>query len=95
MTIRAGLSSDLWSTSAAFADLDGDGDLDLYVANYLDFDAKSPPYCAAPDGRRDYCGPEDFPRSPTGSTAIMAMARSPTSPGWLESTSRRAGAWAC
>ena len=21
----------------------------------------SPPFCAAPDGRRDYCGPEDFP----------------------------------
>ena len=64
VTIRAGLASDLWSTSAAFADLDGDGDLDLYVANYLDYDAKSPPYCAAPDGRRDYCGPEDFPAQP-------------------------------
>ena len=22
------------------------------------------PYCAAPDGRRDYCGPEDFPAQP-------------------------------
>jgi enediyne biosynthesis protein E4 len=64
VTIRAGLSSSLWSTSAAFADLDGDGDLDLYVANYLDFDANSPPYCTAPDGRRDYCGPEDFPAQP-------------------------------
>ena len=60
VTARAGLKSGLWSTSAAFADLDGDGDLDLYVANYLDFDPKSAPYCSAPDGRRDYCGPEDF-----------------------------------
>ena len=60
VTERAGLKSSLWSTSAAFADLDGDGDLDLYVANYLDYDAKTSPFCSAPDGRRDYCGPEDF-----------------------------------
>ena len=64
VTERAGLKSGLWSTSAAFADLDGDGDLDLYVANYLDYDAKSPPFCSAPDGRRDYCGPEDFAAQP-------------------------------
>ena len=64
VTEAAGLTSSLWSTSAAFADLDGDGDLDLYVANYLDYDAKSPSYCAAPDGRRDYCGPEDFAAQP-------------------------------
>src|SRR5260370_26996041 len=64
VTRRAGLTSDHWSTSAAFADLDGDGDLDLYVATYVDFDAQSPPFCAAPDGRRDYCGPEDFPAQP-------------------------------
>ena len=64
VTERTGLKSSLWSTSAAFADLDGDGDLDLYVANYLDYDAKSAPYCSAPDGRRDYCGPEDFAAQP-------------------------------
>lgn len=32
-----------WGTGAAFADLDGDGDLDLYVANYIAFDPAHPP----------------------------------------------------
>jgi hypothetical protein len=64
VTERAGLASDLWTTSAAFADLDGDGDLDLYVAAYLDYDAEMPPFAAAPDGRRDYPGPEDFEAQP-------------------------------
>jgi hypothetical protein len=64
VTVRAGLASSQWSTSAAFADLDRDGDLDLYVANYLEYDARHAPYCAAPDGRRDYCSPEDFRAQP-------------------------------
>jgi len=64
VTAHSGLHSDLWSTSAAFADLDGDGDLDLFVANYLEFDPATAPFCAAPDGRRDFCGPEEFPSQP-------------------------------
>jgi enediyne biosynthesis protein E4 len=64
VTDRAGVGSTLWGTSAAFADLDGDGDLDLYVANYLDYDPDRAPFCAAPDGKRDYCGPEDFAAQP-------------------------------
>ena len=39
VTAAAGLAGKRrWSTGAAFADFDGDGDLDLYVANYVDFD---------------------------------------------------------
>ncbi|MEO2144873.1 MAG: CRTAC1 family protein [bacterium] len=33
----------VWSTAASFGDFDGDGDLDLYVANYVQFDPESLP----------------------------------------------------
>lgn len=39
----AGVDHAGWGTSAAFGDLDDDGDLDLYVVDYLEFDPKSPP----------------------------------------------------
>jgi hypothetical protein len=50
-----------WSTSTGFFDFDRDGDLDLYVVNYLDFRLDDNPYCGLRrDGYRMYCHPTMF-----------------------------------
>ncbi len=51
VTEKAGLGGDRdWPTSSAFADLDGDGDLDLYVCHYGTWDPANPLICKDPSG---------------------------------------------
>lgn len=56
---QAELDDHSWSTSAAWVDQNNDGNLDLYIAHYVDWSWQKNPACGAP-GKRDQCTPYDF-----------------------------------
>lgn len=59
---KAGLPDGLWTTSAAWGDLDGDGYADLYVCQYVDwsFAHNHPTNCLLNGRSRDICVPKAF-----------------------------------
>ena len=60
-SVEAGTEDRRWGASAAFGDVDLDGWLDLYVANYVDFDLNNLPGdgqpCSGWKGLSVFCGP--------------------------------------
>ncbi|MFN3324771.1 MAG: CRTAC1 family protein [Bryobacteraceae bacterium] len=69
-TVQAGLADERtrWGAGCAFVDFDRDGFVDLFIANYVDFDpAKTPGPGEAPDciwkGLAVFCGPRGLPHA--------------------------------
>jgi hypothetical protein len=62
VTKEANLPSGLWTTSAAWGDLDGDGFPDLYVCQYVDWSLthNHPTNCSYDGRTRDVCPPRQF-----------------------------------
>ncbi len=53
-----------WSVAASFIDANGDGALDLYVVNYVDFSLASHKQCLGIVNKPDYCAPTAYPETP-------------------------------
>lgn len=64
----AGMIDPLWGTSAAFGDFDSDGNLDVYIAHYVNWSFSNHPDCKSSD-KPDVCAPGIF----TGITDVVWM----------------------
>ena len=60
VTKGSGVSNDLWGASCAFVDIDKDGDLDLYVTNYLEYNLSMKPLIDNSTGLTKYAHPRYF-----------------------------------
>ena len=64
VTQKAGLNSTWWSSSAGWADFDGDGHVDIYVANYVNWSFDNDPPAFLDGKTRDVAPPKYFKALP-------------------------------
>jgi len=92
VTEEAGVGDPAYSTSATFLDFDKDGDLDLWVTNYVDWRTGLEHRCVGRNGLPDYCAPGTYEPVPDtlyrndgeGANGIVAFTDVSESAGLLE-----------
>ncbi|MGC4046072.1 MAG: CRTAC1 family protein [Armatimonas sp.] len=60
VSVVAGIPKQLWGSSASFVDIDRDGKLDLYIANYAKFGPDTKPQLCDFNGVLSSCGPRFY-----------------------------------
>jgi hypothetical protein len=60
VTAQAGLTNVTWGVGSTFFDLDGDSQLDLFIANYLRWNLEAEVECFSRGGMPDYCSPLSY-----------------------------------
>ena len=65
VTAASGIRNQAFGTGAAWLDYDRDGKADLFVANYIQWSAKTDPWCSLDGVKKSYCTPDTSKGSPS------------------------------